>query len=265
MQKPSRRDSNAALLAIADRMNELLNCIDGLTAMQANALSSRIVFEGVQKPDWGTDEIVAMTEMLRSLEDAVFGILSPHIEQGVTSSKLTKVHDHARDAATELEGLSLDTEWALIEVLQYTELFPKSIEPNLPLSVIKMLVKRLEQLARVAHKTSCRNRGPRQDTAQFLAVKKLKVFYEQFTDSSATHSAVSNKQYCGVARSDFGKFVMTFMEYADPVLVNRRGLSEAISYAVWPMRSASKAPKIEDARLRREERIRQELVEIGML
>jgi hypothetical protein len=147
----------------------------------------------------------------------------------------------------------------------YLQLFGEPITHGSRLATSKSLIEKLAKLSKAAHSIETKQRGPRQDIAQSRAVSQLLSVYEQVSGKHATHSAVQKDQYCGTAQSPFGKFVIAFMAIADPDLRNRRGIHEAISYAVWPGRSGSKAGTVEAAREKREQQILDYLASEGDL
>lgn len=267
-QKPSRPDSSETLLALSKRMKSLSDCIANLSPHDAMFLDNRFGFDGFANPDPGVSSIEAMAEVLRSLEDTAYGALQansyPEDEKTAAILTLSALHDQAKIAVMELEGLCNDTEWALVLMQQHITLFPETLVTSSPLSATKVLVDRMEKLTCIARRIATKQRGTKYDTAQSRAVCELRSFYEQATDKPATHSSVSGRQYSGKAESDYGKFVMRFMDIADPNPVNRRGLHEAIRDSVSPNRIAKRASSVKKAQKRLGKKIRQFVAESGL-
>lgn len=255
-QKPSRSDSNRTLCSLSNRLELLSDCIDNLGVDEAAAVEKNLDLCCFQNPEPGISALNAMIDIFRSLEDAAYCVLRSKLNQGnLSATAIGVLQDEAKIAALELGGLSLDTEWALITMQQYLPLFPEPPNNGSRLATSKSVIEKLAKLSQAAHAIETKQRGPRQDIAQSRAVSQLLSFYEQVSGKRATHSAVQNYRYSGTAQSAFGKFVITFMEIADPDPRNRRGIHEAISYAVWPGRSGSKAGTVEAAREKREQQI----------
>jgi hypothetical protein len=255
-QKPSRSDSNRTLFSLSNRLERLSDCIDNLGLDEAAALEKNLDRCCFQNPEPGISALNAMIDILRSLEDAAHCVLRSKLSQGNLSvTAISLIEDETKIAALELEGLSLDTEWALVTMQQYLPLFRKPPKNGSRLATSISLIEKLAKLSEAAHAIETKQRGPRQDIAQSRAVSQLLSFYEQVSGKRATHSAVQKDQYCGTTQSAFGKFVVGFMVIADPDPRNRRGIHEAISYVVWPGRSGSKAGDVEAAREKREQQI----------
>lgn len=246
-KRATRPDANFTLRVIARMALELLAVIEGLSEEAVAKISERFDPSCLSYYEPGAAAIEAVAIILDELAMASYDAnharakrSDPLVERCAEIERLEVVADFA---VKRLSRLPLQTAWALVIMQQYIALLPDFNQPCSHLEFVASILRNLALVAEAAYQIEISQRGF-QDTAQFLAVARLRELYEQAAVTPPSHTAHEGRHYKGRPRSPFGKFVADFMAIADPDPRNQRGTIEAISYAAWPQRVIDRGKEI---------------------
>jgi len=181
-------------------------------------------------------------------------------ENITNKTDLRAIQKSADLLAQMVSSLPSDAEWALVLMQQYTW---SSYPPDCTfrgLTFLRDLARWLELTTAAAFEASKFDRGPKSDTALTRTVQDLRLLYETATGAGVSHFTRNGRLYVGMARSHFGKFASSAVNLIDPELRTKRGINDAISYAVWPSRAAHRALEVQRQTQLREHRILEILI-----
>lgn len=241
----SRPDTAETLRVISRSGRSVVASLDGLSSEANNALE--IMMSGVAKLDWesGIQALDTLAEVLQGVWEAGFDLMrgNMHSKALAADETLKLMVAATRIAACRLSSLPDAAKWWLVLMQQYEKLGPSPDPAVANVASIAEACADLSGLAGAAAELSKADRGPRSSTAQMRAVIRLKELYETVTGRKASHSQKAGRHYTGALKSDFGRFAESAFHIMEQQPSLRRGLAEAISYAVWRCRSAGAEKK----------------------
>lgn len=250
LARVSRSDAAATLRVIGDTGQLLIEALDQLSSDTSAALESMVW--GVGQLDWnpGIQAIDTLASMLESVSETAEYLTQINMKKRLNylDPALAKFVSATRVAASQLGCFPDRAKWSLVLMQQYAELGPHLDSGADDLPLIRATCDNLRLLSMAAAELSKSDRGPQSSTAQMVAVQNLRGFYEWATGKKVTHSRKKGRHYTGALESKFGKFAEAAFYQMEPDPYLRRGLAEAVSYAVWPGRSQAEKPKVELAR-----------------
>ena len=236
----SRSDTAETLRAISRSGRSVVTGLDGLSSEATSALDA--MMSGVAELDWepGIQAIDTLAEVLQGASEAgsdiMRGISQLKVPEGdVTLEPLVAATE---SAARQLSCFPDAAKWWLVVLQGHADLGPTGDLSVGNIGLIRGACADLSRLAGVAAELSKADRGPRSSTAQMRAVHRLKCLFEAVTGRKASHSQKAGRHYSGALESEFGRFAEAAFRLMEPQPSLRRGLSEAVSYAVWGCRSA---------------------------
>ena len=240
LTRTSRSDTAETLRAISRSGRSVVTGLDGLSSEATSALD--IMMSGVAELDWepGIQAIDTLAEVLQGLSEAGLDLM-----RGNSQLKLSDGDDTleplvaaTRTAARQLSCFPDAAKWWLVVLQGRVKLEPTGDLSEGNVALIREACMDLSRLAGVAAEVSKADRGPRSSTAQMRAVHRMKELYETITGRKASHSQKAGRHYTGALKSEFGQFAEAAFFLMEPQDSLRRGLAEAVSYAVWESRSA---------------------------
>lgn len=241
----SRSDTAETLRAISRSGRAVVTGLDGLSPEATSALAP--MMSGVAELDWepGIQAIDTLAEVLEGASEAgsdiMRGISQVKVSEG--DATLEPFIAATRTAARQLSCFPDAAKWWLVVLQGRVELGPTGDPPVGDIGLIRGACADLSRLAGVAAELSKADRGPRSSTAQMRAVHRLRGLYETFTGAKVTNSQKVGRHYTGALESEFGRFAEAAFQSMEPQASLRRGLAEAVSFAVWGCRSAGAEKK----------------------
>lgn len=245
LARVSRSDTAETLRAISSSGRSVVESLDGLSSEASEALETLI--PGVGELDWepGIKALDTLAEVLLGFSEAAFDLVQGTLQLRLAEGDrtLTPVVNATETAGRQLSCFPDAAKWWLVVMQQYEKLAPDPNTSSGDLAAIGKVCTNLSRLAGAAAEVSKADRGPRSSTAQMRAVQRLKDLYEAATGRKATNSLKSGRHYTGVFESEFGRFAENAFHSMEPDSTLRRGLAQAVSYAVWGCRTASAESK----------------------
>lgn len=241
----SRSDIAETLRAISLSGRSVVVSLDGLSAEAISALE--VMMPEIAELDWepGIQALDTLAELLHGLSEAGYDLMQENTRLRVSEGDetLESMVAATQAAARQLSCYPDAAKWSLVVVQGYAELGPRDDHPVGNVALLRDACVDLSRLAGAAAQVSKADRGPRSSTAQMRAVHRLKGLYEAVTGKKASHTQRVGRHYTGALKSDFGCFAERAFHLMEPQPSLRRGLAEAISYAVWGCRSAGAEKK----------------------
>ncbi len=241
----SRSDTAETLRVISRSGRSAAASLDGLSAEVTSALE--VMMSGVAELDWepGIQALDTLAEVLDAVSEAGFdmqqGNSQLNVSEGVDT--LQAMVAATRTAARQLSCFPDAAKWWLVVLQGSANLAPTGDLSEGNVALIRGACTNLSRLAGAAAEVSKADRGPRSSTAQMRAVHRLRGLYETVTGRTVTNSQKVGRCYTGVLESEFGRFAEAAFRLMEPQPALRRGLAEAVSYAVWDCRSAGAEKK----------------------
>ena len=218
----------------------------------------------VRPSEIGVDAIHAAAEVFEHVGDVLDANASHGEEDALAQADLRRTAAQAAALARMLLNLPMSCEWELVLLQQYEPMMPEPSVPADGAELLRELTLRVAKLALAASQLISQRRGPAPNTAQMIAVLELKSLFERQIGSPATHSAKSGRWYAGCPKSPFGLFAAEAFKIMELNKHRRRGLSDAITFAVWPSRASAKAASILVQRAERDRAARQALLNASL-
>jgi hypothetical protein len=231
------------LRSLAAQSASLSQCLSERTVR--HHVDTHLELLPVRNFEAGVDAIHAAAEIVEHVGD-VLGVnasVGPSLANEVAhaETRLSRAAEIATVLARMLTNLPMRCEWELVLLQQYEVLMPAPSGKAEGAHFVRELTSNLTRHALAAAELISQIRGPSPNTPQMLAVLELKSIFERRTGSPATQSMKSGRTYSGRPESRFGLFATAAFNMMEPDERRRRGLSEAITSAVWPSRSCAKA------------------------
>jgi hypothetical protein len=216
----------------------------------------------------GTDAIHVAAEVLEHVGEVLNRHVCLRSDPGEQIAErwanMSRTAAQAETLARMLTNLPIRCEWELVLLQQYEALVPDPSSIVDRVQFVRELTSNLTRLCLAASELVSQKRGPDCNTPQMLAVLELKSVFERRAGLQATHSTKSGRAYSGRPESSFGVFATAAFEMMEPDARRRRGLSEAITFAVWPSRGFTKAADIPAQTADRELAIREALLKASV-
>lgn len=245
LARVSRSDTAETLRVISLSARSVVASFDGLGPDATKALDD--LMSGTIELDWepGIQALDTLAEVLQGVSEAGFDLMRGRIQMRVSEGEATleRMAAATQTAARHLSCFPDAAKWSLVVLQGWAKLGPTGDRFVGHLALIRDACADLSGLARAAAEISKADRGPRSSTAQMRAVSRLKGLYETVTGRKASHSQKAGRHYTGALKSEFGRFAETAFHIMEPQPSLRRGLVEAVSYAVWGSRSAGAEKK----------------------
>jgi hypothetical protein len=258
-KRSTRPDANFTLHVLARMALELLAVLEGLSEESLAKISERFDPSCLSYYEPGVAALEAVAIILDELAMAAYDAIharakrsDPIVERCAEIEGLQAAADLI---ATSLSRLPLQTAWALVTMQQYVALLPDFAQIWPPREFIARILRNFAHLAEAAYQIEISERGPDQDTAQFLAVSSLARMYEQVVGEAVSHTAHSKLDYKGEPQTPFGQLVTAFMVVAEPDPIKRHGTLEAVAYVAWPNKVKERGKKVRKLTTARHDKI----------